>query len=100
MTAPVALTSDQVAGFLQARHHLDRPVAAAALTAAVGPAGTQDAPPDGGALALAVRTRGLTPAGLAAALWKKKSLALVWSGRTARYLVPAGDAGLLSAGVV
>ncbi len=93
-----AVTADRALGFLAARQHLDRPLPAARLADAVGPAGLQDSPPGGAGLSLLARTRGLTPERFERALWRTKTLALVWSARGARYVIRSADFAVFTLG--
>jgi hypothetical protein len=73
---------------------------AAALSEAAAVCGIQNSPPGSAALALHARVSGLTPAGVANALERDRTLLQVWSVRASPYVVPTGDVAVFTRGLL
>ena len=88
----------RVLGFRTARHHLDRRLAADALTEAAGTAGIQESSLGAAGISFHARVRGVTTDRLQSALSVDKSLVMVWAMRGAPYIVPTDEIATFTTG--
>ncbi len=90
----------QVLAFRLAQHNLSRRLPAVALTAAVGVAAIQNAPPGSAALSLLARLAALTPDLVRQALEQDKTLLQTWSLRGSPHIFPTRDAAIFTLGLL
>ncbi|HSJ85043.1 MAG TPA: winged helix DNA-binding domain-containing protein [Acidimicrobiia bacterium] len=88
----------RVLGFRTTRHHLDRRLAADALTEAAGTAGIQESSPGTAGISFHARVRGVTSDRLQSALTVDKTLVTVWAMRGAPYIVPTDEIAIFTTG--
>lgn len=94
------VSREEVVAFRLDAHHLTQRLPGEDLSLAVARCGVQDSPPGSALLSLHARIRGVSPAGVDAAIGADKTLLRTWCMRGSPHLIPTSEASVFTTGVL